>query len=85
MDQIDDTKLINWLYERVGGHHGGGTCKMGISTDNMAVVDQRGKVYGISGLRVCDMSIVPISIRWPNSNVYTIAEKISHDILADAN
>ncbi len=81
MDQIDDTKLINWLYERVGGHHGGGTCKMGVQTDDMAVVDQKGRVYGINGLRVCDMSIVPISIRWPNSNVYTIAEKISKDIL----
>ena len=27
------------------------------------------------------MSIVPISIKWPNMNVYVIAEKISDAIL----
>jgi choline dehydrogenase-like flavoprotein len=81
IDQIDNNKLITWLNERVGGHHGGGTCKMGLSSDPMAVVDQKGKVYGVKGLRVCDMSIIPISIRWPNSNLYVVAEKISIDIL----
>ncbi len=81
MDQIDKIKLVRWLRERIGGHHGGGTCKMGLKNDPMAVVDQKGRVYGVEGLRVCDMSIIPISIRWPNSNLYPIAEKISKDIL----
>ncbi len=85
IDQVDIGKLTAWLYSRVGGHHGGGTCKMGLSSDPMSVVDQKARVHGVKGLRVCDMSIVPISIRWPNSNVYVIAEKISKDILAEYN
>ena len=81
LDQIDINKLENWLNKRIGGHHGGGTCKMALPSDPLGVVGQTGKVYGIEGLRVCDMSIVPISIRWPNSNVYPIAEKIAFSIL----
>ncbi len=81
MENIDIQKLTNYILERVGGHHGGGTCKMGLQNDLTAVVDQKGRVYGVRKLRVCDMSIIPISIRWPNSNVYPIAEKIAKDIL----
>lgn len=80
INQIDQTKLRAWLSNRVGGHHAGGSCKMGIKSDQMAVVDQKGKVYGIKGVRVCDLSIVPLSIRWPNINLYPIAEKIAVDI-----
>ena len=38
-------------------HHMTGTCKMGIDKDS--VVDPELKVYGISGLRVADASIMP--------------------------
>ena len=81
INQVDIDKLKKFLKERCSGHHGGGTCKMGLKNDPMAVVDEKCKVYGVKGLRVCDMSIVPISIRWPNSNIYPIAEKISKNIL----
>ena len=81
IDQIDIDKLKLWLQKNCGGHHGGGTCKMGLKNDPLAVVDQKCRVYGVKGLRVCDMSIVPISIKWPNSNLYPIAEKISKYIL----
>src|SRR5690606_21698316 len=47
---------------RTGGttFHPVGTCKMGV--DPMAVVDPRLRVHGISGLRVADVSIMPMII-----------------------
>ncbi len=82
MSQVNQDRLTTFLLNSVGGHHAGGTCKMGIASDPLAVVDQKGKVYGFKGLRVCDNSILPISIYWPNGTVYVIAEKIAQDILA---
>jgi choline dehydrogenase-like flavoprotein len=81
MSQVSQSKLATFLQSYVGGHHGGGTCKMGLSSDPSAVVDQKGQVYGTKGLRVCDASIFPISLYWPNGTLYVIGEKISHDIL----
>ena len=51
---------------------------MGPASDSMAVVDQRGKVYGIEGLRVADASIMPDCIR-ANTNVTSmvIGERIA--------
>jgi choline dehydrogenase len=43
--------------QAVSYHHVCGTCKMGI--DDMAVVDPALRVYGISGLRVADASVMP--------------------------
>jgi len=87
--QIDQERLKQFLFNRVAGHHAGGTCKMGVTDkgsplyDPMAVVDQKGRVKGVKGLRICDNSIIPISIRWPNITLYVIAEKIAADILAE--
>jgi len=83
MEQIDVVKLTEFIRQGVGGHHGGGTCKMGLPTDPQAVVDQECRVFGVERLRVCDMSIVPLSIKWPNINLYPIGEKIADAILAD--
>ena len=44
-------------------HHPVGTCKMG--TDDMAVVDLDLRVHGLTGLRVCDSSVMP---RVPSCN-----------------
>ncbi|WP_434034434.1 choline dehydrogenase [Cupriavidus sp. a3] len=54
------------------------TCKMGDASDPMAVVDNQGRVHGLSGLRVVDASIMP-RIVTGNLNAPTImmAEKLA--------
>lgn len=71
--------LDRWMLRTATtGHHISSTCKMGPATDPLAVVDQFGKVHGISGLRVADASIMPDNIR-ANTNVTTmvIGERIA--------
>jgi choline dehydrogenase len=65
-------------------YHVMGTCKMGIASDRMAVVDDRLSVHGLAGLRVVDASIMPTM---PSGNingpVIMVAEKAAEFILAD--
>jgi choline dehydrogenase len=65
--------------------HPAGTAKMGTASDPMAVVDQRLRFYGVTGLRVVDASVMP-TITSGNTNTPTamIAEKGAAMILADA-
>jgi len=61
-------------------YHPSGTCRMG--NDEMAVVDEAGRVRGVRGLRVVDASIMPeITNGNLNAVVIMMAEKISHEIL----
>ncbi len=68
--------------EATTGQHISCTCKMGPESDPMAVVDQYGRVRGLSGLRIADASIMPDVIR-ANTNVTTmmIGERIADFVL----
>lgn len=65
-------------------YHPTGTAKMGPDWDPTAVVDSRLRVYGISGLRVVDASIMPTIISGnPNAPVIMIGEKAADMVKED--
>ena len=82
-DQLaDDDALNDWLLENVRTqHHSSGTCKMGPSSDPMAVVNPKCEMHAIENLMVVDASIMPDVIR-ANTNATTImiAEKIATEM-----
>jgi choline dehydrogenase len=59
-------------------YHAVGTCKMGPESDPTAVVDARGKVYGVDNLYVADASIMPVVPR-ANTNIpaLVVGERIA--------
>ena len=82
-DLATDEALDTWMRKEVTtSQHISCTCKMGPSSDPMAVVDQYGKVHGLEGIRVVDASIMPDCIR-ANTNVTTmmIGERVSDFII----
>ena len=60
--QADD-EIID-LVRRTGnsGYHSVGTCKMGVDDDREAVLDERLRVRGVSGLRIADCSVMPVQV-----------------------
>jgi choline dehydrogenase-like flavoprotein len=65
--------------------HPVGTAKMGIASDPSAVVDERLRFFGLSGLRIADASVMP-TITSGNTNTPTamIGEKAATMILEDS-
>ncbi|KAK5078077.1 hypothetical protein LTS08_003081 [Lithohypha guttulata] len=64
-------------------YHASGTCKMGNSTDPMAVLDSQARVKGVRNLRVVDASSFPIlPPGHPTATLYALAEKIAAEMLA---
>ncbi|KAK3377546.1 hypothetical protein B0H63DRAFT_220495 [Podospora didyma] len=62
--------------------HASGTCRMGKNSSDGAVVDSKGRVFGVSGLRVVDASVLPFALpTHPTSVIYALAEKIAEDII----
>ena len=84
-DLASDEALDNWMMRTVtSGQHISCTCKMGPSTDPLAVVNQYGQVHGIQRLRVADASVMPDVVR-ANTNATTImiGERVAEWIAAD--
>jgi choline dehydrogenase-like flavoprotein len=62
-----------------------GTCSMGPSPDNGAVVDASGSVHGTDGLSVIDASIIPRPPSgFPHIVTIMLAERLSELIAARA-
>ena len=77
---VSDEALDTWLIQNVNTtYHPSGTCKMGPGSDPMAVVDQYGRVKGLQGLRIADLSIAPDVVRAnTNATAIMIAERVAN-------
>ena len=81
---MSDNEIVNDFRARCGTvFHPCGTCRMGPDA-RTSVVDQRLRVHGIDGLRVCDASVFP-NITSANTNAPTlmVAHKAAEMILQD--
>ena len=76
-DWVRDSTITDW--------HPVGTCAMGGKEAKEGyVIDERLRVYGAKGLRVCDASIMPLQISAHlQATVYAIGEKGASLILED--
>lgn len=75
----DDAALDVWIAERLGtSMHLCATAPMGPVSDPSAVVDQLGRVHGVEGLRVVDLSILPSApTRGPACTAIAVAEHLA--------
>ncbi len=78
-----DEEILDYIRrEAVSVYHPVGTCKMG--NDGMAVVDDRLRVRGVSGLRIADASVMPTILSGnTNAACIVIADKCADMILED--
>jgi choline dehydrogenase len=76
-DLASDQALDTWLQLNAGiAGHSSLTCKMGPTSDAMAVVDQYCRVHGLSHLRVIDASAMPeIPRANTNATIIMLAER----------
>src|SRR5262245_36581499 len=82
-DVRSDDEIDSFVRSKVeSAYHPSCSCKMGRSSDPMAVVDPEGRVYGAKSLRVIDSSVMP-SITTGNLNAPTImlAEKMADHVI----
>jgi choline dehydrogenase len=78
-----DAQIDDFIRAHVqSAYHPSCTCRMGASSDPLAVTDPQARVIGVDGLRVVDSSIMP-SVTTGNLNAPTImlAEKAADHIL----
>jgi 4-pyridoxate dehydrogenase len=74
---VSDADLDDYIRTtNITVHHPAGTCKMGVASDRLAVVDPELRVFGTEGLRVVDGSVMPDLIGGHiNAPIIMIAEK----------
>jgi choline dehydrogenase/4-pyridoxate dehydrogenase len=81
LSPVGDTDAVIDEHIRATGitvHHPASTCKMGVPSDPMAVVDQQFRVLGADNLRVVDASVMPDLVGGNiNAPVIMLAEKAS--------
>lgn len=75
----DDDALDRWMARHLQTTlHGCGTCPIGAEADRHAVVDDHGRVRGVEGLRIADLSIAPRAPTAPtNATAMLIGERIA--------
>ena len=84
LETLNNNDLLDeWLMKSARtSHHVSGTCKMGPIEGETSVVDQVGKIHGLTNIRIADASIMPNCIR-ANTNATTIVigERIADSIM----
>ena len=82
----DDILLDEWMLSHVGtAIHLCGSAKFGGAGDAESVVDQCGRVHGVTGLRVADTSILPTApLRGPAATAMLIGEMIADFVIRDS-
>src|SRR3546814_1821034 len=73
----DDEGLANLVRAMTLTAHPVGTCRLGSAEDSDAVVDNRGRVIGVEGLRIADASIFPTAMS-AGPNLATIMKSEEH-------
>jgi choline dehydrogenase len=77
----EDTKAF--LKKQVYSHHATSTCAIGGDDDEMAVLDSKFRVRGVTGLRVVDASAFPrVPGAFPVIPTIVLSEKASYDVLS---
>ena len=76
-DLASDDSLDAWLQQNAGiAGHASVSCKMGPSSDPLAVVDQYCNVHGLRNLRVIDAAVMPDIVRAnTNATIIMMAER----------
>lgn len=81
----DEQIIEAWNSMGTCGFHAIGTCKMGGSDDDTAVVDERLRVRGVERLRVIDCSVLPIMVAGnTNGPIMAVASRAAELILEEA-
>lgn len=81
----DDQRLDEWIRSVLDtAIHSCASCRMGSVPATGDVVDQFGRVHGVTGLRVADTSILPFTpSRGPAASAMAIGERIADMLIED--
>jgi predicted dehydrogenase (TIGR03970 family) len=82
LPDLDDGALDAWVRERTGtAFHLSGSAPIGPDDDPGAVVDGAGRVRGVAGLHVADLSILPqVPTRGPAATAVMIGELLADEL-----